>query len=85
MIKTLLLYFVEFKKDGTILPKEYLDDYIVEDLNEQPIIIIIHDKSIFSTNNSCQKVCIFENMEFFVLKKKKRYNNVRFFSSMVPA
>lgn len=32
-IKALLLYFVEFKEDGTILSKEYPDDCAIRRLN----------------------------------------------------
>ncbi len=55
-MKALLPYFVEFKEDGTILPKEYPEDCAVGGLDQQPIIMITHDKSTFSTNNSRQKV-----------------------------
>ena len=32
-MKSLLAYFVEFKEDSKILPKKYLSDYIVGELN----------------------------------------------------
>lgn len=32
-IKLLLLYFVEFYKDDTIVPKKYLNNYKVEESN----------------------------------------------------
>lgn len=50
-MKALLSYFVEFSKNKSILPKNYLEYYIVSGSNKKPIIIIIHDKSIFLTNN----------------------------------
>lgn len=50
-IKTLLPYFVKFKKDGTILPKKYSEDCIVGGLDWQSIIMVIYNKSIFSAND----------------------------------
>ncbi len=55
-MKSLLPYLVEFSENGSMLPKEYLDDCIVGGPDQRPIIIIIYDESTFSTNNSCQKV-----------------------------
>ena len=55
-MKTLLLYFIKFKEDNTILPKDYPNNCIVRAFNWQPIIMITYDKSTFSANNSCQKV-----------------------------
>lgn len=54
-IKALLHYFVKFREDDTIFPKEYSDNYIFKSSNRQLIIIITYDESIFSTNNSRQK------------------------------
>ena len=71
-IKSLLLYFVEFKEDSTILPKEYPDDCVVGSTNRQPIITITYDKSTFSANNSCQKIRTFENHAIFCPKGKRR-------------
>lgn len=51
-IKKLKPYMVKFNKDGTIKPKVYLFDCIVEDKNRWLIIVITHDEYIFSTNNS---------------------------------
>lgn len=51
VIKDLKPYMVEFEEDGTLKPKVYLDDYRVEDPNQCPIIIITHDKCIFSAND----------------------------------
>ena len=55
-MNALLPYFVDFKKDVTILSKKYWDDCTVVSSDQQPIIIITYDESIFSINNSCQKV-----------------------------
>lgn len=33
MMKALLSYFIEFKENGTIWPKNHLDNYIIKDLN----------------------------------------------------
>lgn len=51
-MKILLFYFDKFKKNGTILSKEYLDDFIIRVFGQWPIIIITYDKSIFSANDS---------------------------------
>lgn len=67
-MKVLLPYFIKFKKNGTILPKKYLKDYVVRGSDGQLIIMIIYDKSIFSTNNSYQKFERLKDMEFFGLK-----------------
>lgn len=40
-------YIIEFEEDGTMKPKIYSDDYIIEDLNQQLVIIITYDKYIF--------------------------------------
>lgn len=45
-MKSLLPYFIEFKKDGKILPKEYLSNCIVRGLDQQPIIMIIYNENI---------------------------------------
>ena len=71
-IRAQFLYFVKFNKDDTILFKEYPNDCIVRSLNQRLIIIIIYNKSIFSTNNDCQKVCIFEKHRIFLLKTKRK-------------
>ena len=51
-IKLFLSYYVGFKEDGKILPKEYPSDCAVGGLDRQPIIMITHYESIFSTNDS---------------------------------
>ena len=71
-MKVLLPYFVEFKEDGTILPKKYPDDYAVGGSDQQPIIMITHDESTFSANNSRQKVWTFEGHGILCPKRKKK-------------
>ena len=51
-MKLFLFYFVEFEKNGKILPKKYLSDYAVGEPDWQPIIMIKYDKGIFSINDS---------------------------------
>lgn len=51
-IKSLLLYLVEFSEDEFILPKEYLNNYVVNDLDRRLITMIIYDESTFSANDS---------------------------------
>lgn len=55
-IEELKSYIVEFNKSDVIEPKIYLIDYIIEDNNWQPIIIITYNKYTFSANNRIQKV-----------------------------
>ena len=49
-------YVVEFKEDGTIKPKAYPFHCTVGGDERQPIIVITHDKCIFSANNGVQRV-----------------------------
>ena len=71
-MKALLPYFVEFKEDGTILPKEYLDDCAVGDSDRRPIIMITHDESTFSANDSLRKVWTLEGHGILRPKGKGR-------------
>lgn len=71
-IKALLSYFVKFKKDSIILSKEYVENCAVEGLDQQVINIIMYSKNVFSVNDSCQKVWIFERYEIFCPKRKRR-------------
>ena len=71
-MKSLLPYVVEFKEDGTVLPKQYPDDCAVGGPNRQSIIMITHDKSAFSVNDSRQKIWTLENHRIFRPKEKSR-------------
>ena len=51
-IKALSYYFIEFDKDRSILPKEYLKNCAVEGLDQRPIIMIIYNKNTFFANYS---------------------------------
>ena len=55
-MKSLVLYFVEFSEDGTIVPKKYPDVWEVVGLDRRPIIIITHDESTFSANNGSLEI-----------------------------
>ena len=59
-IKSLIPYFVEFQDDSTILPKEYLEDCVIGEPNRRQIIMITHDESTFSANDSRQIVWTLE-------------------------
>lgn len=50
-IKALLLYFIEFSKDRSILLKVYPKNCAVGKPNKRSIIIIIHDENTFLTND----------------------------------
>lgn len=54
-IEELKSYMVEFFEDGAMKPKVYPSNYVIEGENCQPIILITHDKCIFSANNGVQK------------------------------
>ena len=69
-MKSLLLYFVEFQDDGTILHKKYPEGYIVGGLDWKPIIMITNNESIFSANDSWQKVWILERYKIFWPKRR---------------
>lgn len=71
-MKSLLLYFIEFKEDDTILLKEHSNDYAVKGLNWRPIIMITYDKSTFSANNNYQKIWILKNHAIFCPKGGKK-------------
>lgn len=51
-IKLLLLYFMKFFDNRSILSKIYSKDCIVNSPNQKLIIIITYDKSIFFINNN---------------------------------
>lgn len=50
-IKVLFPYFIEFSKDGSILPKNYSKNCVVSKSNKKPIIMIIYNKSNFFAND----------------------------------
>lgn len=54
-MKSLLLYLVKFFKDKFMLSKEYPNDCIMSSLDQRLIIIIIYNKSSFSTNDDYRK------------------------------
>lgn len=68
-MESLLLYFVKDNKDSTILPKKYPDNCTIGGLNWQPIIMIIYNKSLFSTNNSCWKIWTLEKYKILYPKR----------------
>lgn len=55
-IKELKSYLIEFEKDSIIKTKNYLANYKIESNKYWPIIVIIYDKYIFSSNNGIYKV-----------------------------
>ena len=54
-IKDLEPYFVEFKEDGSMKTKEYLDDYVVRGDKRCPVIVITHNEYTFSANDGIWK------------------------------
>lgn len=57
-------YIVEFDENGAIKNKEYFINYVVEGNKCQLIIIITHDKYIFSVNDRVWKVWTWEEDRF---------------------
>lgn len=58
-MKSLLSYFAKFFEDDAIVPKEYLDNCVVKGPDWRLIIMIIYDKSTFSTKDGRKKVWTF--------------------------
>lgn len=54
-IEELKLYIAKFDKNGIMKPKDYLSNSIIGGEKQWPIIIITHDKCIFSINDDVQK------------------------------
>lgn len=71
-MKSLLLYFLEFSNNGSILPKVFSDNYTVGGSDQRPIIIITHNESIFSTNDSRQKIRTLDRYGILQLKGKRK-------------
>ena len=69
-IKSFLSYFVKFEEDGKILPKKYPSGCAIEGLNQRLIIMLTHDKSIFSANDNQQKIWTLDDHNIFYLKGK---------------
>lgn len=71
-IMSLLPYLVKFKKDSTIIPKEYPNNCTVGGPNQQPVIMIIYDKNTFSVHDSWQNIWTLEGHKTLCLKSKKK-------------
>lgn len=71
-MKLLLLYFIEFSGDGTIVSKKYLSDCAIRGPEKRSIIMIIYDKSKFSANNGCKKVWILNSQGILKPKRKEK-------------
>ena len=50
-MKELQPFIVEFDSDGNMKPKEYPPDCVVRGTKRRPVIVITHDKCVFSANN----------------------------------
>ena len=81
-MKSLLPYFVEFQDDGTILPKEYPEDCAVGGPNRRQIIMITHDESTFSVNDSRRKVWTLEGHG--ILRPKGRGKGIMISDFLLP-
>ena len=69
-MKELKPYLVEFDSSGQILEKTYLDDCQVGGSQQRPTILITHDESIFSANDSKKWAWVTESNTFLRLKGK---------------
>lgn len=54
-MKDLEPYLVEFKEDGSMKTKEYLDDYVVRGDKRRSVIVITHNEYTFSANDGIWK------------------------------
>lgn len=71
-MKLLLPYLVEFREDGIMIPKEYPDNCTVGGLNRRLVIMITHDESTFSANDSRRKIWTLEGHGIFRPKGRRR-------------
>ena len=65
-------YIVEFKADGSIEEKKYPPDCTVGNPDQQPIIVITHDKSIFLANDGKTQAWICDGNAIFCPKEKRK-------------
>lgn len=75
-MKLLLLYFIEFSEDDTIISKEYPSNCIIGGPENRLIIKITYDKSICFVNNECIKVWIFNGLGILRPERKRKENIV---------
>ncbi len=71
-MKSLLLYFVEFFDDGSILPNVYPDDCLVGESDRELIIMITHDESTFSVNDDRRKIWTLDGHGILRPKRKEK-------------
>ncbi len=71
-MKSLLPYFVEFFEDGTMVIKEYPDDFALGGPDRRPIIMIIYDESTFSVNDERRKVWTLNGQGILRPKRKEK-------------
>lgn len=55
-MKELKSYIIEFDKNNAMKPKVYFLDCVVRGNKQQPIIVITHNKYIFSANDRIRKI-----------------------------
>lgn len=81
-MSALLLYFVEFQEDGSILEKIYPSDCAVGGSHRRPIIMITHDESIFSANDSRRNAWIQEGHN--ILRPKGKGKGIMVSDFLLP-
>lgn len=63
---------MNFKTDGSMEEKEYPNDYTIDGSNRRPIIVIMHDESIFSANNGKKQAWIWDGDAILRFKNKEK-------------
>lgn len=71
-MKPFLPYFVEFSKDGSLLPKIYPEDCAVGEPNWRPIIMITNGEICFLQMMVIQKYRPWMGIVFYIPKRKKK-------------
>ena len=75
-------YIVEFEDDGTIVNKAYPEGCIVGGRDRQPIILVTHDKSTFSSNDGRRQAWTGPSRQF--LRPKGRGQGIMVSDFLLP-
>lgn len=72
IMKNYTLYIVNFNAKKSIKEKNYPSNYIIGRLDQKLLIVITHDKNIFSVNDRQQQAQICDNNAIFCLKNVEK-------------
>ena len=75
-------YIVEFEDDGTIVNKVYPENCVVGGLDRQPIILVTHDESTFSSNDGRRQAWTGPSRQF--LRPKGREQGIMVSDFLLP-